>query len=379
MSISGPLIPASPRRSADSLAEPNREVVFLIDPENEKVIGVTNGIHQLIGLETIDIVGREFATLYTTNDLTRSSVWNSGETRRLSFLCADNSRREFDVTLSPVHATDRQHMKMAILHVPASASDSIEVQARHRIETQALHTLQHPPRPEPLSEQFFSKISHQIRTPLGIILSSAGILGRYGRDFDSDQQQEYIHAISDSVSRITNLLDDVVWLGKLQSGGVQCKPKTENLLLLCHQVIEEVRAAAGKPTAILFQSNQVPPEVQCDEALLRLLLLHLLSNAVRFTDSNQAVQFQIRREGTLCHFTITDAGIGIPDADREHLFKPFTRGSNVGDITGNGLGLAIVRQCVILQGGTITYDCPARGGTLFHVTLPLYEPMPSPT
>ncbi len=374
MSTHGPLSSASARRSADPLPETSREVVFLIDPENEKVIGVTNGIHQLIGLETIDIVGREFSTLYTTNDLNRSSTWASGETRRLAFLCADNSRREFDVTFSPLHAHDRRHMKMAVLHAPTHTPDSVEVQARHLIETQALRTLQHPPRPDPLNEQFFSKISHQIRTPLGIILSSAGILGRYGRDFDTSQQHEYIQAISDSVNRITNLLDDVVWLGKLQSGGIQCKPKTENLLQLCHLVIEEARSASGKATPITFHAAQAPAEIQADESLLRLLLLHLLGNALKFTDSNQAVQLQVRREGPLCHFTIIDSGIGIPDIDRDRLFKPFSRGSNVGDITGNGLGLAIVRQCVILQGGTITYDCPQRGGTLFHVSLPLYEP-----
>jgi len=377
MSTSGPLpTQISSRGALPTSDELHRDVVFLIDPEHEKVVGVTNGIHHLIGFETIDIVGREFSTLYSSTEPSRVPAWNTGETRRLSFLCADNSRRDFDVTFSPMHANDRRHMKMAILHVPATAANPIDSQAHRIIETQALRTMQHAAHPEPLSEQFFSKISHQIRTPLGIILSSAGILGRYGRDFSQDQQQEYIHAISDSVTRITELLDDVVWLGKLQSGGITCKPQPENLQNLCHQVVEEARSAAGKSTPIAFQAHNIPSEVRCDESLVRLLLLHLLSNALKFTASNQPIQFKVEGESPLCHFVITDSGIGIPSTDREHLFKPFARGSNVGEIAGNGLGLAIVRQCVLLHGGTITYDSPTRGGTTFHVILPLFEPKP---
>lgn len=375
MSTSGPLSASvSPRGSATPSEESGRDVVFLIDPEHEKVVGVTNGIHHLIGFETIDIVGREFSTLYSSVEPARQPAWNTGETRRLSFHCADNTRRDFEVTFSPMHANDRRHMKMAILHVPATESGPIESQAKRIIETQALHTMQHAAHPEPLSEQFFSKISHQIRTPLGIILSSAGILGRYGRDFSQDQQQEYIHAISDSVTRITGLLDDVVCLGKLQSGGIACKPKPENLQQLCHLVVEEARSAAGKSTPVAYQTQDIPSEVLCDESLVRLLLLHLLGNALKFTTSNQAIQFKVQGEGPLCHFVITDSGIGIPAADMQHLYKPFVRGSNVGDVTGNGLGLAIVRQCVLLHGGTISCDSPTRGGTTFHVILPLFEP-----
>lgn len=377
MPTTGPLSTSVSPRSASSLpVESGRDVVFLIDPEHEKVVGVTNGIHHLIGFETIDIVGREFSTLYSSAEPARQPAWNTGETRRLSFHCADNTRRDFEVTFSPMHANDRRHMKMAILHVPDEVSKPVDSQVQRIVETQALRTMQHARHPEPLSEQFFSKISHQIRTPLGIILSSAGILGRYGREFSEDQQQEYIHAISDSVTRITGLLDDVVCLGKLQSGGIACKPKPENLQQLCHLVVEEARSAGGKATPVAYRAEDLPSEVRCDESLVRLLLLHLLGNALKFTTSNQAVQFKVQGEGPLCHFVITDSGIGIPETDREQLYKPFVRGSNVGEIPGNGLGLAIVRQCVLLHGGTISCDSPARGGTTFHVILPLFEPKP---
>lgn len=369
-------------RSQDAAPESaSRDVIFLIEPEQEKVVGVTSGIQKWIGYETVDIVGRKFSSLYAPPDVSARGEgkttpnWDLGETLRLSFYCSDNTQRAFDVTLSSMHANDHRHMKMAVLHEPgeATAPPEAEPQVRQMIETQALRTLLHETRKESVESQFLSKVSHQVRTPLGVILSSAGILGRYDHTFNTEQRQEYIQAIADSVQRITGLLEDVVWLSKLQTGSIEFKPKSENLLHLCHGVIEEARAAAGKTVTISFLHTDIPQQVVCDESLIRMILLHLLSNAIKFTHNNQSIQLRLKREGANCTISVVDGGVGIESSDHGLIFRPFFRGSNVGDIPGNGLGLSIVKHCVSLHGGSIIFDSQTRTGATFHVTIPLFN------
>lgn len=380
MSAAGHLSTSRVTRPSSATDNPHsHDVVFLIDPEEEKVVGVTSGIHHLLGFETIDIVGRKFSSLCVHNpagenvDQDPARYWGSGETVPITFHCSNQPPRTFDVTFSPMHANDRRHLKMAVLHEPGSLTANIEPAVRQQIEEQALRTILHEVHKEPVEYQFLSKISHQVRTPLGVILSSAGILGRYDESLDTTQRQEYLDAISDSVQRITHLLEDVVCLSRLETGTIACQPKPENLLHLCHEVIEEARAAESKAIPVTFLHANIPQQVHCDENLLRLILIHLLGNAIKFTLDNQPIQLKLKHEGAFCSLSVIDSGIGIPACDIHALYEPFHRCSNTGDIPGNGLGLAIVSKCVALHGGTIHCESSPRAGTTFRVMLPLFD------
>jgi signal transduction histidine kinase len=121
----------------------------------------------------------------------------------------------------------------------------------------------------------------------------------------------------------------------------------------------------------LFQIGDDLKGAQGDENLLRHIFSNLLSNAVKYSRPGEPVEFIIHREGHHARFTIRDRGIGIPAADRPRLFEAFHRASNVGQAPGTGLGLLIVKRCVDLHQGSITFESEENHGTTFTVRLPL--------
>ena len=110
-----------------------------------------------------------------------------------------------------------------------------------------------------------------------------------------------------------------------------------------------------------------------DESLLRHIFSNLLANAVKYSAEGSEVEFTVKRDGAHAVFTVQDRGIGIPEADHPRLFEAFHRGSNVGQISGTGLGLMIVKRCVDLHRGEISFVSKEGQGTTFTVRLPLFE------
>jgi signal transduction histidine kinase len=111
-----------------------------------------------------------------------------------------------------------------------------------------------------------------------------------------------------------------------------------------------------------------------DEKLCNHILMNLLSNAVKYSPAGGAVSFRLRREGDTAEFTVADEGIGIPAADREHLFESFHRGTNVGHIPGTGLGLSVVKRSVEVHGGELFVEPGPDKGTVFRVVVPILAP-----
>ena len=126
------------------------------------------------------------------------------------------------------------------------------------------------------------------------------------------------------------------------------------------------------PIELVF--SEMPAEIQVDERLLHHIFTNLLTNAMKYSDAGQVVQFEIGRAGAEFVCAIRDQGIGIPEADREWLFAAFHRGQNVCDRPGTGLGLVIVKRCVDLHGGTIKVESKLGEGTVVTVRLPMFSP-----
>ncbi len=227
-----------------------------------------------------------------------------------------------------------------------------------------------------MKDTFVSMVSHEFRTPLGIIQSSAQILDRYLDRLPSDQRREQVTSITRNVRRMAGLIDEVLVLGKVEAGQLRCVPAPADLPGLGRRLIDEVISATAGRCPIQFEIEPMPM-AQADEALLRHILTNLLSNAVKYSPGGQPVRFRITRKGPGAEFTIRDEGIGIPAADRASLFTAFHRGANVGQIPGTGLGLTIVKRCVELHGGELECESEEGRGTTFRVRLPLFPDEPS--
>ena len=224
-----------------------------------------------------------------------------------------------------------------------------------------------------LRSNFVSMVSHEFRTPLGIIMSSAEILAEYLDRLDRDEREQHLHSITRNAKRMGDMMEEVLILSRLDAGKTEFDPVPLDLPGLCERMVDEVLSATDRRCPIELDIDGIPKEAQADEGLLRHIFLNLLTNAVKYSEPDRAVRFQVQREGAKAICSIHDQGIGIPPEDREWLFNAFQRGRNVGQRPGTGLGLVIVKRCVDLHGGSIEIDSAPGNGTTVTVRLPLFE------
>ena len=225
-----------------------------------------------------------------------------------------------------------------------------------------------------LKSSFVSLVSHEFRTPLGVITASAGNLQRYFSRLSDDDRRNLLGDIINSSSRMRDLIEEVLLLGKVDSGKMKCERASIDLPALCRRTIAEVTAASGAGSSIDFASEGVNGQLQLDETLTGIILVNLLNNAVKYSPPGKTVRLSVRFQGKDAIIEVQDQGIGIPAGDQKELFKSFHRGSNVGNLPGTGLGLTIVKRCVDLHQGQISLTSVENRGTTFTVSLPTEAP-----
>ncbi|HAV64610.1 MAG TPA: hypothetical protein DCY13_19865, partial [Verrucomicrobiales bacterium] len=223
-----------------------------------------------------------------------------------------------------------------------------------------------------LKTHFVNTVSHEFRTPLGVIMASAENLRDYHDRFSADQRAGHLGDIVEASRTMSGLMEEVLLLGRVESGKVAFKPAPLDLRSLCERLVEEVGAATDQRCPIRFACALAGGDARGDDGLLRHILVNLLSNAVKYSPAGRPVEFRLEARDNFAVFTVSDQGAGIAAADLPHLFEPFHRGANVGDVAGSGLGLAIVKRCVDLHGGTVECSSREGDGTTFTVRVPVF-------
>lgn len=224
-----------------------------------------------------------------------------------------------------------------------------DVTERKQAEAEIQYALAKERELSELKSRFINTASHEFRTPLTIILISARLLEQFGQQATEKQKNLYFERIKAAIKRLNNLLDDVLLLGKSESGNIELNSTSLALTKFCQQLLEEMRMSASSHHIINFVSQGDDTSAYLDEKLLHHLLSNLLSNAIKYSPQGGEVNFKLICEPHQATFEIKDCGIGIPPNDIEQLFSSFHRGSNVKSIPGTGLGLSIVKQYVDLH------------------------------
>ena len=255
---------------------------------------------------------------------------------------------------------------------------ALDITQRKLAEAELLRTLAREKELGQLRSNFVSVVSHEFRTPLGIIQSSAEILEDYLDRLEPAERSEHLQSIRKNTRRMAGLMEEVLLIGSLDAGKLEFKPLWLELGTFVGRLVDEVLSATDLRCPIEFSLAEMPAKVQADERLLRHIFTNALTNAVKYSDAGKVVKFEVGCTRADIVFTIHDQGIGIPEADQEWLFNAFHRGRNVGDRPGTGLGLVIVKRCVDLHGGKINVDSKLGGGTSVTVRLPIFS-QESPT
>jgi len=204
-----------------------------------------------------------------------------------------------------------------------------------------------------LKSRFVSMASHEFRTPLSTIMSSASLISKYVEESQNEKRQKHVDRIKSAVINLTGILNDFLSLSKIEEGRIELTKIEVNLNALCDLVHDEVKGLLKKNQKIIHQHKEGLHLVS-DNRILKNILFNLVSNAIKYSDEGDTIICRTSKKGDRTLIEVEDEGIGIPENEQKYMFERFFRASNVETIQGTGLGLTIVKRYTELLGGNIS-------------------------
>lgn len=366
-----------------------QEVLHSVDQEAFDVILLDLSLPDSFGLETVEQVYNKFPTIPIV-------ILSGLEDESLATIAVQKGSQDylvkgdFDSNLlarSIRYAIERAKI-LQLLNQKEQQLQQANEQLEHRVAERTselqqandqLRTLESQLRLALAQEQelshfksrIISTVSHEYRTPLTTINSSAEILERYLHKLDAEKQRKHFQRIQISVKHLTALVEDVLFINKAELEKVEFNPEPINLVGFFEEIVEGLQITVDEKHQLFFMHHGSCEYAKFDPKLLRQIITNLLSNAIKYSPQGGKIRLILTCEQNQVVFQVQDEGIGIPKADQAKLFEAFSRAGNVGTISGTGLGLSIVKKCVDLHGGEITVKSEVGVGTTFTVTLPL--------
>lgn len=342
-------------------------MLAILDAEDRRYVDVNDAFLRAYGYQREEVIGR------TSLDL---GLWEKPEQRDEAYrrYQQDGYLRDFESFIRSRSGERKVVLQsgdfITIGRRPCILSVGQDITDRKQAEVELLRALAREKELGEMKSNFVSMVSHEYRNPLEIVQSSSDILQRYADRLTPEQRAEHFRAIELAVRRMSHMLDEVLLLGKVEAGRMQFKPAPMDLRGLCERLVKETVAATAQRCPILLEFPSEFVNVEGDESLLQHILANLLSNAVKYSPPGSPVRLTMSAEKGELIFRVQDRGCGIPVADQARLFQTFHRARNVRQISGTGLGLVIVKRCVEMYQGGITFESVEGQGTTFTVRLP---------
>ncbi len=220
-----------------------------------------------------------------------------------------------------------------------------------------------------LKSRFVSTVSHEFRTPLAAVLSSASLLGKYTKEDEQSKRDRHIARIKEGVQHLNDMLGDLLSLGKLEEGLIEAKQEAFECEGFMHDFIADMKEIVKPGQEIKF-THTGSTIVTTDKRLLKSILFNLISNAIKFSHDNGVIEISCSNINDHIVLSVRDSGIGISKEDQEHLFERFFRARNAANVQGTGLGLHIVSKYLELLQGRIELQSEENKGTTFTIYIP---------
>jgi len=246
----------------------------------------------------------------------------------------------------------------------------IEIQEREVAEKEAKRMLDKEKELRIMKNQFISMVSHEFRTPLTVIKSASQIVELYSESLSDTEKEDYLKRIINTVDYMTDLIENVIFIGRNETDKIKHNISEVDLKVFCNQIIKDILLSNFESRIINIKFEGEFNIYLVDVKVLKLILTNVLSNAIKYSQFPNPIDFTISSEDDKYIFVVQDYGIGIPDSDKDKIYDLFQRSSNVGNISGTGLGMAVVLQSVKVLSGFINFESVVNQGTKFIITLP---------
>lgn len=353
----------------------------LLEVDNDEIIKHANlSFCSLTGYTPEELVGRHAPSLLLPPDDTKSNqqLTEVQEKRRsgvsdayeLRIVAKNREPKWVLISGAPIYNNDGKVIGSMGIHHDITFAKRAEEELRKALQKEAdLNQLK---------TRFITLTSHEFRTPLTTIQSSAELLSfsmESSDSFNKEKFQRYINRITQEVARLTGLMNDILVLGRVEAGRIAMNAQPVDLVQLTRDLIDagHFLQSDSRSLHLTILGNPVPVEV--DASLISHIYQNLFSNALKYSPGKEEPVVTLEYLSDRCRISVRDFGIGIPDQDIKNLFQTFYRASNVENIQGTGLGLTIVKQFVELHGGKLFVETFENSGSCF--TFEVYLKLPS--
>ncbi|ULQ53326.1 PAS domain S-box protein [Flavihumibacter fluvii] len=271
----------------------------------------------------------------------------------------DMKEQTYSVNAVPVHVGGKEDLLVLVVLQ--------NITLRKKTEKDLLETLQKEKDLGEMKTRFVSMASHEFRTPLSTVLSSAYLIEKYTTTEDQPNRQKHLQRIVSSVDMLTEILQDFLSLGQIEEGKIHVRPVEFNISDLVNKLTREIKNNLKKGQQIIYdhKGNLL---VTLDPSLLKHIIMNLISNASKFSPENSSIEIRTTQKNQQIMLAVRDFGMGISEEDQKHLMERFFRGANAGNIQGTGLGLHIVSKYAELMNGTVECTSELDKGTEFIIS-----------
>lgn len=246
----------------------------------------------------------------------------------------------------------------------------VDISARKKLEESLSKSLLKEKKLNELKSQFMSMALHEFRTPLGTMLVMADSLEAYWEKMSKKKIVQKIKCIRSNIEFLTSIMEKVLNLSLTDLGKIKFSPTVLDFNDFLTKTIKEKKEkpCLSHNIKLYIPSNSV--FVKIDKQLMKEVIFNVISNSIKYSPKNTAVNIELDITGSEVIVSIADQGKGIHEEEADRIFEPFFRGRNVEKVRGTGLGLALSRQFVRLHGGDITFKSQVNTGTTFFISLP---------
>ncbi|WP_222101988.1 PAS domain-containing sensor histidine kinase [Fluviicola chungangensis] len=367
-------------------------LITRINPSAEKLFGYSPG--ELNGVKIEALVPSRFTHKHENN---RANYVHHPHARAMGLgmelfgLKKDGSEFPVEISLSPYKTVEGTFVIAFIVDITLrkeaernlrNYSEDLERQVKNRtlVLEEAIKELERTQKEldaslakekelNEMKSRFVSMASHEFRTPLTTMMSSLSLVSRYNERNDPENHAKHIRKIEKSIVNLTDILNDFLSVSKLEEGKVHNMPEEINLRQFLRDIDSEMQGMLGEKQHI-DQYYSGEEEVLLDAKLLRNILFNLISNAIKFSPEESAIELHALVSEQAIAIWVKDHGIGISEEDQQHLFERFFRGGNATHIQGTGLGLNIVARYAELMDGNVTIESTQNKGTTVKLVIP---------
>lgn len=352
----------------NSLLRNSSDVITIVE-ENGDISYESPATEKVFGFEPFERIGQNFLNRVHPDDqdavrlFLHDVIHQPDAILTIEFLHRSNKKNDYEWI--EVTASNQ-------LHNPAVGGivlNSRDIATRKAAEQELKRALQQEKELNDLKSRFITMVSHEFRTPLTIINSSAEILHLGAGKMPIDKQTMHLERMMASSGRIEQMLNDVLLLARGEAGKTNAVFTSLALKEFCEEIVNELQSASGGEHRInVHFSSSVPSNPALDEKLMRSIITNLLSNALKYSTSS--ILLDVDCTSSAITIRVEDKGIGIPSEDQKHMFEAFHRAHNALNIKGTGIGMSIVKYAVDAHQGTIDFTSVENEGTTFIVRLP---------